>query len=84
VVVQAQVKDAWENSDRYYRVMAMDANRTAVSAAEAATAFRTVALTWIARRRVAARMGAVLAGAEIAYLGLLWLQVGVWLHTVVM
>lgn len=72
---QTQIRDALDNSDRYYRVMAMGKGSSQSDATEAAEAFRTVALTWLARKRVAARLAAVLAGCEIAYLGLLWLNV---------
>lgn len=55
--------------------MAMGKGSGQADAAEAATAFKTVALTWLARKRVAARVAAILAGCEVAYLGVLWLQV---------
>lgn len=55
--------------------MAMGKGSSQTDAIEAAEAFRTVALTWLARKRVAARLAAILAGCEVAYLGLLWLNV---------
>jgi hypothetical protein len=70
------VRNALENADRYYRVMAMDRDSTPADARRAADAFRTVALTWMARNQVAVRFAAALGALEVIFLGVLWQQTG--------
>lgn len=70
------VKDALDNADRYYRLMAMDRDSTPDDAQRAADAFKSVALTWMARNQVAVRFAAALGAVEVIYLGVLWQQTG--------
>lgn len=79
------VKDALDNADRFYRVMAVenvngerDDGRSGgfTSAVEAAAAFKVVAVTWLARRQVAARFAATMSALEVLYLGILWQLTG--------
>ncbi|PSC67853.1 ABC transporter ATP-binding permease [Micractinium conductrix] len=70
------VRDAVDNADRFYRLMAMDRDSTPADAARAAEAFKTVALTWMARNQVAVRFAAALGACEVLYLGCLWQQTG--------
>jgi hypothetical protein len=66
------IKEALENADRYYKVMAGpgENNRTSEEA------FKNVSLMWLARRQVAARFAGALSSFEIFYLGLLWFETG--------
>ena len=66
------IKDALDNADRYYKVMAGPGENNEGSR----EAFKNVALLWLARRQVAARFAAAVSSFEIFYLGLLWLETG--------
>ena len=66
------VKDAIDNSDRFYKIMGQGIDSGAAEAAASAAAFRAVAVTWLARRQVAARFGAVMTVVEVVFLGSLW------------
>lgn len=70
------VRDAVDNADRYYRLMAMNRDTTPADAERAAAAFRAVALTWMARNQVAVRFAAALGALEVIYLGVLWQVTG--------
>lgn len=73
------VKDAIENSDRFYKTIGLTGNAPVMShasSAKAASAFRAVALTWLARKQVAARFAAFVSALEVLYLGLLWKHTG--------
>lgn len=70
------VRDAVDNADRYYRLMAMNRDSTPADAERAANAFRAVALTWMARNQVAVRFAAALGALEVIYLGVLWQVTG--------
>ncbi|KAL4429002.1 hypothetical protein ABPG77_006041 [Micractinium sp. CCAP 211/92] len=70
------VRDAVDNADRYYRLMAMNRDTTPADAERAAQAFRAVALTWMARNQVAVRFAAALGAVEVIYLGVLWQVTG--------
>lgn len=71
-----QINDSVTNADRYYRLMAMTANAQLQDAESAASAYKAVAVTWLARRTLAARMAAVLAAVEVVYLTAVWQQAG--------
>lgn len=66
------IKDALDNAERYYRVMAGPEENTV----DAEDAFKKVALLWLARRQVAARFAAAVSSFEVFYLGLLWFETG--------
>ena len=74
------VKDALDNSDRFYQIVGLGESRDALAstvtskddARTNAAAFRAVALTWLARRQVAARFAAALAAVEVVVLGAVW------------
>ena len=66
------IKDALENADRYYKVMAGPGENNKTSE----EAFKQVSLMWLARRQVAARFAGALSSFEIFYLGMLWLETG--------
>lgn len=66
------IKDALDNADRYYKVMAGPGENNESSK----EAFKNVALLWLARRQVAARFAGAVSSFEIFYLGLLWLETG--------
>jgi hypothetical protein len=66
------VKDALENADRFYSLVGQGRDSNAADAKSNASAFRAVAVTWLARRQVAARFAAVLATLEVLFLGTLW------------
>ena len=66
------IKDAFDNSDRYYTVM----NAPGVDEGKEDEAFKTVAITWLARRQVGARFAGAISAFEVFYLGLVWLEVG--------
>jgi hypothetical protein len=66
------IRDALENADRYYKVMAGPGENNARSE----EAFKNVSLMWLARRQVGARFAGALSSFEIFYLGLLWLETG--------
>lgn len=66
------IKDALENADRYYKVMAGPEENNE----DSKEAFKNVALLWLARRQVAARFAGAVSSFEIFYLGLLWLETG--------
>jgi hypothetical protein len=66
------IKDALENADRYYKVMAGPGENNETSE----EAFKQVSLMWLARRQVAARFAGALSSFEIFYLGMLWLETG--------
>jgi len=66
------IKDALDNADRYYTVMGGPGEEKVDQKA----AFEVVALTWLARRQVAARFAGAVSSFEVFYLGLLWLETG--------
>ena len=66
------IKDALENADRYYKVMAGPGENNKSSE----EAFKSVSLMWLARRQVSARFAGALSSFEIFYLGMLWLETG--------
>jgi hypothetical protein len=70
------VTDALDNADRYYSLVGQGRDSNAVDAQSNAAAFRAVAVTWLARRQVAARFAAVLATLEVIFLGTLWQYTG--------
>jgi len=66
------IKDALDNADRFYKVMAGPGENNESSK----EAFKNVALLWLARRQVAARFAGAVSSFEIFYLGLLWFETG--------
>jgi hypothetical protein len=64
------IKDALDNADRYYTVMGGPGEEKVDQKA----AFEVVALTWLARRQLAARFAGAISAFEVFYLGLLWLE----------
>ena len=66
------IKDALENADRYYKVMAGPGENNKSNE----EAFKQVSLMWLARRQVSARFAGALSSFEIFYLGMLWLETG--------
>ncbi|KAG7670447.1 hypothetical protein Ndes2526A_g00201 [Nannochloris sp. 'desiccata'] len=66
------VKDALTNADRFYSLVGQGRDSNAADAKSNAAAFRAVAVTWLARRQVAARFAALLATLEVLFLGTLW------------
>ncbi|GAB4814131.1 hypothetical protein N2152v2_001177 [Parachlorella kessleri] len=70
------VKGALDNADRYYKVMTMSRDSKSGDAQRAADAFRTVALTWMARSQLVSQLAAGLAVVEVVYLGMLWQETG--------
>jgi hypothetical protein len=66
------VKDALTNADRFYSLVGQGRDSNAADATSNAAAFRAVAVTWLARRQVAARFAALLATLEVLFLGTLW------------
>ena len=64
------IKDALDNADRYYSVMGGPGEEKL----DRKAAFEVVALTWLARRQVAARFAGAVSAFEVFYLGLLWLE----------
>lgn len=70
------VKGALDNAERYYRVVGRGRDDGAAESAASERAFRAVAVTWLARKGVAARFAGAVAAAEVLYLGALWQATG--------
>jgi hypothetical protein len=70
------VRDALDNAERYYKVMAQGNDCGGGEPAAAEAAFRAVAVTWVARRTIAARFAACASALEVLYLGALWQHTG--------
>jgi hypothetical protein len=70
------VKDALDNADRFYSLVGQGRDTNVADAKSNAAAFRAVAVTWLARRQVAARFAALLATFEVLFLGTLWHYTG--------
>ena len=67
------IRDALDNADRFYRlVVGVDKDMSPKEAENNANAFRVVALTWMARRNLAAKAAANLCFLEVLFLGGLW------------
>jgi len=66
------VKDALTNADRFYSLVGQGRDSNASDAKSNAAAFRAVAVTWLARRQVAARFAALCSTLEVLFLGTLW------------
>ncbi|KAK9813148.1 hypothetical protein WJX72_009864 [[Myrmecia] bisecta] len=69
----AVVEAAMRNADRYYRLMSGphqdDADKSCI-------AFKSVAATWLNRKKVAGSFTAVLTAFEVVFLGILWRETG--------
>jgi hypothetical protein len=70
------VKGALDNAERYYRVVGRGRDDGEAESAAAERAFRAVAVTWLARKGVAARFAAAVAAGEVLFLGALWQATG--------
>lgn len=77
------IRNAVENSERYYRLMGLNSNSVTglqftsqADATESALAFQAVAAAWLSQKKLAARWDAALGAFEILYLGLLWQWTG--------
>lgn len=66
------VKNSLDNADRFYRVVGVGKDTEAKDTKRSADAFKNVAITWLARKQVAARFAAALAATEVIFLGILW------------
>lgn len=66
------VKNSLDNADRFYRVVGVGKDTVAIDTKRNADAFKNVAITWLARKQVAARFAAALSASEVIFLGILW------------
>lgn len=70
------VQTAVDNSDRYYRLMAMDMSHRETNAARAALAFQSVAEAWLDARNDAALAAMGLCALDVMAMGALWYGTG--------
>ncbi|KAG1670993.1 hypothetical protein FOA52_014383 [Chlamydomonas sp. UWO 241] len=70
------VSSAMENSDRYYRLTAMDVRSRKEDGDRASLAFRAVAQVYLDTRSDATILAAGLAAVDVMYLGGLWYATG--------